>query len=105
MDENKEGKELVVSNEENKNVFVYCPSCGFGFKHELSSTGKTTGGVGGAAAGAALGAKVGIVAGPIGAIAGTIPGAILGAIFGAQGGAHFDKPVCPKCETKFSAPE
>ncbi len=91
--------------EEEKNIFVHCPSCGYGFNHEITSTGKLTGGIGGAAAGAALGAKIGIVAGPLGGIAGTIPGALLGGIFGKQGGAHYDKPTCPKCSTKFFVPD
>lgn len=90
--------------EEKSFAFVYCPSCGFGFKHEVNSTGKIIGGGGGAAAGATLGAKIGIVAGPLGAIAGTVPGAILGAIFGASAGNNLDKPQCPKCSTKFSMP-
>lgn len=83
---------------------VYCPSCGFGFNHEISNTGKTVGGFGGAAAGAALGAKIGIVGGPLGAIAGTIPGAILGALFGKDAGGNFDNPQCPKCSVKFAMP-
>ena len=90
--------------EEKNFAFVYCPSCGFGFKHEVVNTGKVVGGGGGAAAGAMLGAKIGIVAGPLGAIAGTIPGAILGGIFGAGAGETFDKPQCPKCSTKFTMP-
>lgn len=90
---------------DNNLVFIHCPSCGFGFKHETSSAGTAVGGVGGAAAGAALGAKIGIVAGPLGAIAGTIPGAILGAVFGAGAGSSFDKPQCPKCGVKFAVPD
>lgn len=83
---------------------LFCPKCGFAFKHQLSSTGKVVGGTSGVATGALLGAKIGIVAGPFGAIAGTIPGAILGGIFGAQAGETFDKPQCPKCGTSFPLP-
>ena len=83
---------------------VYCPSCGHGFKHEISNAGKSVGGLGGAAAGAALGAKIGIVGGPLGAIAGTIPGAILGLVFGGGAGKKIDNPKCPNCGTKFTMP-
>jgi len=90
---------------DNTHIFVHCPSCGFGFKHEVSNTGKVALGLGGAAAGAVLGAKIGIVAGPLGGMAGTIPGAILGGLFGKSGGEGFDKPICPECSTKFSVPD
>ncbi len=84
------------------NTSLFCPKCGFSFRHHDSAGGKAVGGTGGAAAGAALGAKIGIAAGPLGAIAGTVPGAILGAVFGAQAGNHLDKPQCPRCGTSFS---
>ena len=86
----------------NDNTSLFCPKCGFSFRHHDSAGGKAVGGTGGAAAGAALGAKIGIAAGPLGAIAGTVPGAILGAVFGAQAGNHLDKPQCPRCGTSFS---
>jgi ribosomal protein S27AE len=80
---------------------VFCPRCGFSFKAETTTTGKSVGGIGGLAAGAMLGAKIGIVAGPLGAIAGTLPGAILGGIFGKKAGNAFDKPQCPQCGQTF----
>lgn len=86
-------------------ISVYCPSCGHGFTHEKTVSGKTVGALGGAGAGALLGAKLGIVGGPLGAIAGTIPGAILGAVFGGKTGrAVSDDPKCPKCGVKFVLP-
>jgi len=91
--------------DDNTYAFVYCPDCGFGFKHKLSNTGKTIGRLGGAVAGATLGAKSGIAGGPLGAMAGTIPCAILMAIFGSNAGKGFDNPQCPKCSVKFSLPK
>src|SRR5690606_11168818 len=86
-------------------LMVFCPSCGTKFKHELTYLGRSGGAISGAIAGAMMGAKTGIVAGPLGAIAGTVPGAILGVIFGKNAGNSFDKPVCPKCKTKFVLPD
>jgi hypothetical protein len=87
-----------------KIVSVFCPSCGFGFTHQVSNAGKAVGGGGDTAAGALLGAKIGIVAGPLGAMAGTVPGAILGALFGKKAGGTLDNPVCPQCSVKFPLP-
>ena len=86
-------------------IFVHCPVCGKGFKHENDSNGKTVGLLGGAAAGATIGAKFGLILGPIGAVAATIPGAVLGGIFGKDYGKKFDMPRCPNCGTKFQLPE
>lgn len=85
---------------------VFCPKCGYEFKHAKKSSGKTAGFFGGAALGAKAGAGVGLVGGPIGAIAGTVPGAILVAIFGRKiGGAIADQdPKCPECGTGFKMP-
>jgi DNA-directed RNA polymerase subunit RPC12/RpoP len=87
-----------------KKIYLHCPSCGYGFTHELIIDGKVKGGLGGVAAGALLGGKIGLALGPFGAMAGTIPGAILGGIFGKNIGNDFDKPRCPDCGTKFQIP-
>lgn len=100
LSETKETIATIVSKE----IYLHCPGCGYGFTHELNSSGKTVGGVSGASAGAILGAKVGIAMGPFGAIAGTIPGAVLGAIFGKNIGNNYDKPRCPSCGIKFEIP-
>jgi hypothetical protein len=83
---------------------IFCPKCGFGFKFKRNDDGKITGGLGGAVAGAIIGANTGIALGPLGAIAGTIPGFILGGVFGKNLGNDYDKPICPKCDTKFEVP-
>lgn len=83
---------------------IYCPRCGFQFKHIFSSEGKKIGRTSGFVAGAILGSKVGIAMGPLGAIAGTIPGAFIGGVFGQGLGKNIDKAHCPKCGQKFEIP-
>lgn len=86
-------------------VDVFCPNCGFKFKHHIKISGKLIGGIGGMASGAIIGAKTGIAMGPLGAIAGTVPGAILGGIFGKGIGDKIDNPICSRCKTKFVLPK
>ena len=89
---------------ENIKIELFCPNCGYKFRHKIKLIGKGGGIISGALTGASIGAKFGIAGGPLGAIAGTIPGAVLGAIFGKNLGNNFDKPICPKCRTKFDIP-